>query len=102
MGKECKSLWEREYTVEEYKKYRINILEDLYIRLNEEQQKHLNSLDTHADVDAYLNDVIINSKQNSGPTPKEIADKAYNKMVVNKRRTQRNAAKRKANEASRG
>lgn len=87
--------------LDKYKKYRVNILKDLYIRLDNEQMKYLNSLTRHVDVDAYLNDVILNSDQNDGPTAKEIANKAYNQMVINKRRAERNAKKRAAENNSR-
>ena len=101
MRKECKALWEREFAIEDYKKYRVSILEDLYIRLDEYQMKHLEGLTNHNDVDAYLNDIIMNSKQNNGPTVEEIVNKAYNKQVVNQRRTRMNALKKAARETSR-
>ena len=56
-----KELWETDMPLEKYKKYRIKILGELYIQLTDEQLDHLNSLTRHVDVDAYLNDIIVNS-----------------------------------------
>ena len=96
----AKSSWEREFTLDEYKEYRLGILEDLYISLDDYQKDYLNSLTTFNDVDKYLHDVIMDSKQNQGPklTTKQVVNKAYNKETVNKKRTLRNAAKKAARE----
>ena len=78
-----KELHEFDMPLDQYKKYRVKVLKDLYIRLNDEQMKHLDSLTRHIDVDYYLNDIILNSNQNDGPTVEEVVRKAYTKAKVN-------------------
>lgn len=90
---------EMNMTLDEYKKYRLEILKEMYIRLTDEQMKHLESLTTTSNVDHFLRDIMMNSSQNSGPTADELIHKAYIKSRVNRKRTEVNAAKRKAREA---
>lgn len=90
---------EREMTLDEYKKYRVGILKEMYIRLTDEQMKHLEGLTTTSNVDHFLRDIMMNSDQDDGPSSDELINKAFNKISVNRKRTEANAAKRTVREA---
>ena len=85
---------EKEMTLDEYKKYRVEILKEMHIRLSDEQLKHLESLTTTSNVDHFLRDIMMSSNQNDGPSSEELIDKAFNRIHVNRKRAARNAAKR--------
>lgn len=50
---------DRTMTLKQYKKWKLKILDELCVKLTEEEKAYLNSLKTECDVDAYAHRLIM-------------------------------------------